>query len=69
MAMDEKKCKKCGKIVMGYNPLHADFLMDQHNLTHRHDERVQEERASVFYQNTKFEKDGQVCWVGAEGIR
>jgi len=33
--MEKKKCKKCGKVIEGYNENHVDYLMAQHNLTHR----------------------------------
>jgi hypothetical protein len=33
--MKKLTCKKCGKVVEGYNQNHVEFLMTQHNLKHR----------------------------------
>lgn len=39
--MKSIECKKCGKIVEGYNKRHAEFLMLQHGLKHRKEEKVE----------------------------
>ncbi len=36
--MEKKQCKKCKKIIEGYNPNHVNFLMKQHMLTHEEKE-------------------------------
>ena len=33
--MRKAKCKRCGKVIEGYSKQHADYLLLQHNLTHR----------------------------------
>lgn len=35
--MEQDECKKCGKVIEGYNPKHVEFLMMQHELKHRND--------------------------------
>jgi len=32
--MEQLICKKCGKVVEGYNPNHVEHLMQQHQLKH-----------------------------------
>jgi len=32
--MEKLICKKCGKIIEGYNKNHVEHLMQQHNLVH-----------------------------------
>jgi len=34
--MIEKKCEVCDKVIQGYNPNHAEFLLRQHMLTHEY---------------------------------
>lgn len=34
--MKKTTCKICGQVVEGYSQQHADFLMMQHMLKHRH---------------------------------
>ena len=31
--MEKIKCKKCGKLIEGYNQFHVEFLMKQHKLS------------------------------------
>ena len=33
--MEKQTCKICGKVIEGFTQKHVDFLMMQHNLTHR----------------------------------
>jgi len=45
--MDKARCKKCGKEIEGFNRSHAEFLLMQHMLKHRNEEKqseVQNER-------------------------
>ena len=37
--MFKTKCKTCGKEVEGYSKNHADFLMLQHSLKHRREDK------------------------------
>ena len=32
--MNKLTCKRCGKVVEGYNENHVEHLMQQHNLKH-----------------------------------
>jgi hypothetical protein len=41
--MKKLECKKCGKVVEGYNAKHVQFLMDQHMLKHKYEEKVEKE--------------------------
>lgn len=36
--MEQETCGICGKIIIGYNPKHVAYLMEQHNLKHRKEE-------------------------------
>ena len=36
--MEQLKCKKCGKIIEGFNKNHVEFLMLQHQLKHKREE-------------------------------
>ncbi len=40
--MEERKCKKCPKVIEGYTDNHADHLMQQHNLKHEREESKNE---------------------------
>jgi len=40
--MKSKTCKKCGKVIEGYSNKHVDYMMAQHNLTHRKEEKSNE---------------------------
>jgi hypothetical protein len=33
--MKSKTCKKCGKVIEGYSNKQVDYMMAQHNLTHK----------------------------------
>ena len=35
--MEKIKCPKCGKEIEGYSKKHVEFLMMQHELSHRND--------------------------------
>ena len=41
--MEKAKCKRCGKVIEGYSKQHVEFLMLQHDLSHR-EEKKQEEK-------------------------
>jgi len=34
-----KTCKICGKVIEGYSQKHVDYLMLQHNLVHRNEDK------------------------------
>lgn len=42
--MKSKKCdfKDCNKVIEGYSKKHVDWLMLQHKLTHRKEEKIKE---------------------------
>jgi hypothetical protein len=43
--MEKRECKKCGKVIEGYNRPHVNFLMRQHELKHeKEDEDRERER-------------------------
>ncbi len=42
--MEERKCKKCPKVIQGYSKQHVDYLMMQHELVHRKKEKQKEEK-------------------------
>ena len=37
--MESKKCGKCGKVIEGYSEKHVAYLLDQHKLKHKHNDR------------------------------
>ena len=37
--MKSLTCKKCGKVIEGYSLKHVQFLMMQHELKHRREEK------------------------------
>jgi len=37
--MKSKTCKICGKVIEGYSEKHVDYLMLQHQLTHRKEDK------------------------------
>ena len=43
--MEKQKCKKCSKVIEGYSKNHVEYLMMQHNLKHRMEEKKQEEQS------------------------
>lgn len=40
--MEKQTCKRCGKEIQGYSHSHAEYLMLQHSLTHRHEEKKEQ---------------------------
>ena len=44
MKMKTIRCKICGKVIEGYSSKHVDYLLSQHNLKHKNDERKQNEK-------------------------
>lgn len=38
--MEEKKCKKCGKVIEGFTQRHVDTMMAQHMIKHSNDENA-----------------------------
>lgn len=40
--MKSRQCSKCGKVIEGFSDKHVDWLMFQHNLKHRNEERDKE---------------------------
>lgn len=37
--MEKIVCKICGKVIEGYSDRHVSYLLDQHKLTHKYDNR------------------------------
>lgn len=42
--MEELKCKKCGKVIEGYTKNHVEHLMQQHDLKHQREDKLNDER-------------------------
>lgn len=42
--MEKQKCKKCPKVVEGYSKKHVEYLMMQHDIKHRMEEKKQEKQ-------------------------
>ena len=57
--MEVKECSRCGKLIMGNNENHANYLLMQHYLTH---DRKQKE----VKQNGRTNKS---AWVDIRGER
>ena len=40
--MEKLKCKRCGKVIEGYNSNHVEHLMQQHQLKHDREDKNNE---------------------------